>query len=248
MLDLKQYTIPIKHDYSFLQTKKEIEDWLNRNGMHKYTIVKNEDSNKECSVPWVVNCEESVHLMNLDMDMQNSHIPVKFNIVNGDFNVSGNRLKNLLFAPKTVKDEFNAENNLLQTLEGLPEIGGAIRLSSNRLTSLKGSPKTVNGTFEVSCNRLTSLEGGPTIVKDYYFCMHNDLSTLAFFPSTVGSTFICDHNPRLGHTQNITLFQNLLEIHRIENIEMEKNKLEKTLAIPVENLIQLGSSEGQHKI
>jgi len=96
------------------------------------------------------------------------------------FDVSRNKLKNLIGGPKKVRRYF---------------------AHSNQLESLKGSPEEVDY-FNVSCNNLKNLLGGPKIVKVYYVVSFNQLESLEGAPEEV-SCFDVSYNPTLKNTDGI---------------------------------------------
>ena len=101
-------------------------------------------------------------------------LPLKFNVVYGDF---------LCF------------NNQLKTLEGGPkEVGGSFNCSDNELTSLVGAPIRVGDNFYCDHNELTTLEGGPMEVGDIFDCNNNQLTSLKGSPKKVNN-FYCNYNP-----------------------------------------------------
>ncbi len=96
-------------------------------------------------------------------------LPLNFNIVEGDFDISDNELTSLEGSPKKVVGSFLAYKN--------------------ELTSLKGGPKEVGGNFIVLHNNITSLQNSPTIVKEDFICSHNPLRDLQGINTVVGSIF-----------------------------------------------------------
>ena len=77
-------------------------------------------------------------------------LPIKFNIVTGDFDCSF--------------------NNLI-TLEGSPkEVNGYFDCSNNKLTSLKYAPRIIRGGFDCSNNDIKTFEYFPNFIKEDFFC------------------------------------------------------------------------------
>ena len=64
-----------------------------------------------------INVHADVNLMNKGLD----RIPIKFNIVYGEFNISGNNLTSLENAPNKISGNFYASNNKLKNLIGCPK-------------------------------------------------------------------------------------------------------------------------------
>jgi len=154
---------------SFDEFKEHVDNVIVK--MYNFTILKyNED--------YSIDVDGDVRLYS----QQLTSIPIKFNIVTGDFNCSF--------------------NHAMTSLEGCPEyIGGDFICAHNRFISLKGSPKFVNGNCNCSCNKLISLEGCPKYVGGYFYCYSNNsnnkLTTLEGSPEYVGGDFDCSSNKTL---------------------------------------------------
>jgi len=86
---------------------------------------------------YTIDVRGDVYLDEMSLDK----IPLKFNIVSGDFLCSFNKLTTLEGSPKSVGEYFYCYYN--------------------RLITLKGGPKRVGKDFDCSHNELTTLEGGP---------------------------------------------------------------------------------------
>lgn len=170
----------------FLQTKTEIKAWLDLYGVEKYSIVKG------VSQPFVVNVLGDVNLKAKEL----TSIPVKFNKVQGSFDVSDNSLTSLAFCPKVIKDDFLCSGNLLKILDSFPlSIGARISLAHNQLQSLKGlNIKKVNGSLNCSYNALQSLKGSPETILYNFDVSNNQLLNLVSGPKYVGKTYRCNHN------------------------------------------------------
>jgi hypothetical protein len=113
---------------------------------------------------------KDVYLFNKSL----TKLPLKFNIVSGNFNCSFNNMT---------------------TLEGGPtSVGGNFYCSFNNITTLLGSPKEVGGNFSCDVNELTTLEGGPQSVGGNFDCSSNRLTTLKGIPKSVGRNFDCSNN------------------------------------------------------
>ena len=142
------------------------------------------------------------------------NLPVSFGSIEGNFNISSTRLKTLKGCPTYVFRNFLCENNLLESLEGAPEvIDGSFSCSHNNIKDLKGCPKevgvdfdcsnnlitsldgcqeSIEGTFDCSVNKLSNLKGGPMVTRWDYSCYNNPLGSLAGAPFKVGGYFHCD--------------------------------------------------------
>jgi hypothetical protein len=149
---------------------------------------------------------------------------VRFGVVTGSFNCSGNNLKSLEGAPQEVGLGFDCDNNNLKSLVGAPqkvgdyfncywnkltslvgapqEVGGIFDCSSNKLTSLVGAPQEVGEIFDCSYNKLTSLVGAPQKVGRFD-CCYNKLTSLEGAPQKVGEGFYCYNNPISENTLNL---------------------------------------------
>jgi len=116
-------------------------------------------------------------------DFSLKEFPIKFNIVNGDFNFAKTKLRSLRLGPKKVTGDFEC--------------------SYNYLTSLKGSPEYVGGNYSVrsighlysSEYCLRTLEGCPKYVGGYIDFSGYGVYTFEFFPDILGGDVICKDNP-----------------------------------------------------
>lgn len=112
--------------------------------------------------------------------------------VNGDVKLS-NRLSNLLKLPlkfNEIDGSFDISDNELTSLEGAPhKVAGDFLAYKNEISSLKGGPKEVSGSFIVLQNNITSLEYSPSLVKEDFVCSHNPLKSLDGLNVVNGSVF-----------------------------------------------------------
>lgn len=116
-------------------------------------------------------------------DFSLKEFPIKFNVVNGDFNFAKTKLRSLRLGPKKVTGDFEC--------------------SYNYLTSLKGSPEYVGGNYSVrsighlysSEYCLRTLEGCPKYIGGYIDFSGYGVYTFEFFPDILGGDVICKHNP-----------------------------------------------------
>ncbi len=138
-------------------------------------------------------------LVNVDGDVNISNqrlneIPVKFGVVKGDFYCHRNNLTSLEGVPREVKGDFYCDDNYnLTSLVGAPrEVKGDFSCSYNNLISLVGAPKEV-GYFTCSHNpNLTSLVGAPSVCS-FFNCSYNNLTSLVGAPKETGH-FDCSYN------------------------------------------------------
>ena len=162
-------------DY-FLQTKEEIENWLNKMKIENYKINDN----------LTVNVNGNVFIENANL----SKIPVQFKIVQGTFQCSKNKLTSLKgspiraknfycnsnqltsleYAPKTVKRDFNCSDNLLTSLKGCPEkVGKSINCKSNPLKSFDiPNVELDSSDFSFDLTNKIHFDGFPKNIN-YYF-------------------------------------------------------------------------------
>ena len=138
----------------------------------KYNIV-NYTINDDYTID--VNGDVSFYIKGL------SKIPLKFNIVSGNFSCAFNNLTTLEGSPKSVGGYFSCYSNQLTTLEGAPKsVGGDFDCSHNKLTTLKGSPKRVGRCFKCHTNQLTTLEGSPKHIGLDLDCRDNPLTSIEY--------------------------------------------------------------------
>lgn len=90
-------------------------------------------------------------------------LPIKFNIINGNFNISGNSLETLENCPnKIIGNAIFSFNNLKDLNYCTPIIKGSLIVNGNRLKTLKGAPKKIGQVFSCELNKtLNSLEYAP---------------------------------------------------------------------------------------
>ncbi|WP_419764694.1 MAG: hypothetical protein ACNI28_13000 [Arcobacter sp.] len=140
-----------------LQNKEDIEKWLHKYDITNYKIL--EDN----SVDVTGRVKLSDRLANL------SRLPLKFNEITGDFDISDNELTSLEGCPSVVKGDFLA--------------------FKNEIYSLKGGPKDVQGNYIILKNNISNLKYAPTIVKDDFICSHNPIDSLEGLNLVQGSIF-----------------------------------------------------------
>lgn len=135
-----------------LVNNEDIITWLNRYDIKNYTILS------DGSVDVSGDVRLSGRLPNL------YKLPLKFNVIDGDFDISENELVSLEGSPVKVNGSFLAHKNELNSLRGGPkEVKGSFIILHNNITSLQNSPTTVKGDFICSHNPLRSLEGINTV-------------------------------------------------------------------------------------
>ena len=117
---------------------------------------------------WTLNPDGTVDVDgNVDLSVQKlSKLPLKFGRVTGSFWCENNKLTSLEGCPTEIRGDFSCAGNQLTSLEGCPrEIGGNFYCQSNQLTSLEGCPTEIGGNFYCSYNQLTSLKGAPEYIE-----------------------------------------------------------------------------------
>uniref|UniRef100_UPI0040489CD3 hypothetical protein n=1 Tax=Aliarcobacter sp. TaxID=2321116 RepID=UPI0040489CD3 len=158
----------IAHIYKPIVALTNIDDinrWLRQHDIRSFTILKDNSVNVHGNV------KLSDKLANL------LKLPLNFNIVEGDFDISDNQLTSLEGCPKKVQGSFLAYKN--------------------ELSSLKGGPKEVDGSYIVLHNNITSLDYAPSIVKDDFICSHNPLKDLKGLNIVLGYVFTGVYLPNL---------------------------------------------------
>jgi len=149
--------------------------------------------------------------------------------VTGNFNVSNNRIENLVGGPKKVGKSYNASSNQkLISLEGAPEeVGEGFSVTDcYGLTSLEGGPKRT-GSYECNSTSIRNLKGSPIEIKGNYSNFSANschlLSSLEGAPVLVSAT---SRNP----SYSFNLCENLyslegLPLDRDYYVNLEKNGL-----------------------
>ena len=164
-----------------MNTVKDIEKWLDNHEIKSYSISGNLH----------INVNGNVNLRN---KIEESFLPVKFEKINGYFDISNNNLESLEGCPKEVEKDFDCSNNSLRSLFGAPHSIGDFDCSNNFITNLSYAPKKIKGFFNCSDNNLTSIEGSPRTIKGYFKCSNNSLSSLVGGPKYILQYFDCSNN------------------------------------------------------
>ncbi len=164
-----------------MNTIKDIEKWLNKHEITNYSITANLN----------VNVNGDVNLRDKLSEVQ---LPIRFEKVNGYFDISNNQLESLEGCPEIVQKDFDCSENRLTSLFGAPNSVGDFNCSTNQLNSLSYSPKEVEGYFNCANNALTSIEGCPRTIQGYFKCSNNNLRSLKGSPKSVKDYFDCSYN------------------------------------------------------
>jgi len=129
-------------EHKFLTIYEEVDEWLKLYDVKNYII---DPTTLEVDV------DNNVILSHLNL----LYIPVQFNKVYGDVDITHNKLTTLKGSPKNVKGYFDCSNNYL--------------------TSLKYSPNIIECGFYCVDNNLNTLDYSPKIVNGSYMCCMNDI-------------------------------------------------------------------------
>lgn len=140
-----------------LTNRKDISEWLTTYEIRDFTILPD----GSVDVNGSVKLAEKLHNL--------SKIPIKFNEIKGNFDISDNQLISLQGCPNIVKGDFLA--------------------FKNRLASLKGAPKKVSGNFIVLKNNLMSLKDAPSMVEEDFICSYNPLKSFDGLNTVLGAVF-----------------------------------------------------------
>ncbi|WP_072681850.1 hypothetical protein [Arcobacter sp. LA11] len=162
----------IRHIYKpivAITNKDDISKWLHTNNIKNFKIL--EDNS--------VDVQGDVRLSNTLENLLK--LPINFNEVHGDFDISDNVLTSLEGSPQKVTGDFLAYKNELQ--------------------SLKGGPKEVGKNFVILKNNIRSLINSPSTVGDDFICSHNPLTTLEGLTNVGGSIFTSVFIPTLAYKE-----------------------------------------------
>lgn len=152
-------------EYHTYRDKNDISRWLNSHKIRNFQI----------DIVGNVYLNENVDLRNWGLE----YIPVKIIFIQGNFDVSQNRLKTLMNFPTAIYGDLDISNNDLESLEGSPVIvDGDYLCYHNRLKSLKDISTKINGDLDVSWNSLSSLQYCPKEGIKKLDCSHNFINSL----------------------------------------------------------------------
>lgn len=119
------------NESQFLTDHDEIASWLEKYEICDYVILSNNE----------VDVNEPVHLINKRL----TQIPIKFNHVDGYFDIDNNFLTSLEGSPKTCNGYFSCQNNKLTSINFAPKfIEQTGYFNGNQITALIG----INDIFE----------------------------------------------------------------------------------------------------
>lgn len=160
---------------------QKIEEWLKEHGINNYIISDDLHVSVQGNV-------------NLNDRLNGQTLPVKFDRIEGYFDISNNNLTSLEGCPKVVAKDFNCSKNKLISLFDCPIEVGEFDCSHNNLKNLSYGPKEVKGNYNCSYNELTSIKASPRTVKGFFKCNDNKLSSLDGGPKNIDTDFDCSHN------------------------------------------------------
>jgi hypothetical protein len=177
---IKRYALTYFVEDIAKDQKEKIKSFLSSIDVDRYKI--NDD--------YTVDVIEDVEIrMSLD------NLPVKFDCVMGDFDVSTCGLLTLQGCPEVVGGNFLCTNNMLDDLRmGPKEVGGNYDVRQSTLKSLEGAPEKIKGDFLCGFNDLKNLKGGPRIVDGSYFVEYCLLTSLEGSPDMLVGDFNCSYN------------------------------------------------------
>jgi hypothetical protein len=116
-------------------------------------------------------------------------------VVEGNFICTNNRLSDLRMGPTTVGGNYDVRQCSLGSLKGAPEkIKKDFLASQNNLNDLIGGPKIVDGSYYVDNCLLVSLEGSPDVLGGHFNCSFNLLDNLKGGPNGINGTYDCSNN------------------------------------------------------
>lgn len=202
------------------KTKIEIEAWLNEYNIKNYQIIYDSDYG------YVVDVNGNVELGHQKL----KQIKVKFNIIQGDMDLSFNSLTNLLGCPRQV-GSFNINENNLKSLNHGPRlVYGHYVCENNQLHSLEGAPRAVK-TFMCSNNKLKNLKGAPDVINGYLLAENNLIDSLIFFPEQITGQTVIGNNPwTRDDAKGMYTWVEIYNIHLAHVAEAEKKLLDKKIS------------------
>ena len=109
------------------------------------------------------------------------------------------KIKNYTINPDGSIDVDGDVNLTYQKLTELPlkfrNVTGHFDCEFNNLTSLEGCPKSVGHFFDCGNNQLTSLEGCPEIIGSGLFIINNQITNFKGISEYFENDFYCNDNP-----------------------------------------------------
>lgn len=147
-----------------LKTKNEIQAWLDSNNIKDYNI--REDLTIDVNRVVKLDTKKIIRL------------PVKFNQINGDFNIYANELITLEGCPNVVIGSFAVNGNKINSLIYSPDyVSGNYHCGFNEIKNLFELKTQIGGTFYCDNNPIENLDDLKTdINKNVYFYKENDIN------------------------------------------------------------------------
>lgn len=136
--------------------KTKIKKFLSDIGVKRYKI------NNDYTVDVIENVKIRTPMDNL---------PIKFDYIMGNFDISDCGLTSLMGCPETIDGSFICTNNMLNDLSMGPiHVLRNYDVRQSGLYSLEGAPEKVGGDFDCSYNNLVNLKGAPKLVGGSFYC------------------------------------------------------------------------------
>ena len=190
-----------------LQTKDEIESWLDKMEIGNYTI--NDDL--------IVDVNGDVNFNRRDFN----EIPIQFGQINGGFYVAYNNLISLKGCPTKVRDNFICPNNRLESLEYCPKVvGGIFSFEENPIKILEYLPKSV-GRLIVRNKDIEKLDILKIKVTE---CLIHECSSLDYCIPNFKELYEFDHRNKYMYRIQLSAQQlDILKVEKELRQEMSEN-------------------------
>lgn len=153
--------------HKLYNTQEEVKQWLALYNITNYTL-------KHDPKYGVTVCVHG------DLDLSDrgiKELKVKFDFIEGNFNVKKNYLVSLYGSPERVDKSFDCSYNELTSLQYAPRTMTHFCCKRNRLTNLEYSPQKFES-VDCSYNMITTLRHLPPITVLHIFASGNELTTL----------------------------------------------------------------------
>ena len=148
-------------------------------------------------------------------------IPWRFNIINGDFDISNNKVDTLYGSPKIVNGNFKCSVNNIKSLEFCPiEVSKSFKCYNNMIKDMEFSPKKVKDIFDISHNRLETINFNTEV--HLFDCSNNNLKSLKGYSKNISFLKYHDNNEL-----DITLINNNIDPSNRDYIEFSDKEFSK---------------------
>jgi hypothetical protein len=132
---------------------------------------------------------------NVKIEKKIDKIPIEFNFVDGNFDISDCAIVSLTGCPKIINGNFIAHTNDFKNLRGGPsKVNGNYDVRQCFLETLVGSPIIISGDFMAGYNTIHDLEYGPINVKGSYMVDNCLLIDLFGCQTVINKNFDCSYN------------------------------------------------------